>query len=276
VEPRDAATVMLVRDTPDLHVFMLRRNPRSEFVAGAYVFPGGAVDEEDSSPELIDRCHGRDPVGAELMLGLQGALRFWVAAIRESFEEAGVLVARDAAGEPVDIDAEGVPEALAADRIALLARERSFVDIVKGHDAFLDAGALAPVGHWITPEPAPRRYDTWFFVAPAPEGHVYEHDDDETVASVWMRPLDALAAARDKRIELIYPTYRSLQSLAAFSSSADLLEAVDAVWRDDPEPMRTVDRGEGRMLNLDMVDDAALAREAREHSSFTAVRPGRV
>jgi 8-oxo-dGTP pyrophosphatase MutT (NUDIX family) len=266
---------MLVRDTPDLHVFMLRRNPRSVFVAGAYVFPGGAVDDEDEEPELLERCHGRDAEDADRMLGFPGALRFWVAAIRESFEEAGVLVACDGAGEPVDVDLEGVPEALAADRTALLARERSFVDIVRGHDAYLDAGALAPVGHWITPELAPRRYDTWFFVAAAPEGHVYEHDDDETVASVWMRPLDALAAARDKRIELIYPTYRSLQSLAAFETSKELLDAVDAVWREDPEPMRTVDRGEGRMLNLDMVDDAELAREAREHTMSTIVRSGR-
>jgi 8-oxo-dGTP pyrophosphatase MutT (NUDIX family) len=266
---------MLVRDAPELQVFMLRRNPRSEFVAGAYVFPGGAVDDEDGEPELLERCHGRDPGDADRMLGLDGSLRFWVAAIRESFEEAGVLVACDEAGAPVDVEVEGVPQALAADRIDLLARRRSFADIVRGHAAYLDTGALAPVGHWITPERAPRRYDTWFFVAAAPEGHVYEHDDDETVASLWIRPIDALAAARDKRIELIYPTYRSLQSLAAFTSSAELLDAVDAVWRDDPQPMRSVDRGEGRMLNLDLVDDAELAREAREHTSFTSVRSGR-
>src|SRR5581483_2715225 len=154
VEPRDAATVMLVRDTPDLHVFMLRRSPRSAFVAGAYVFPGGAVDDEDAEPAMLRRCHGRDPADADRMLATPGALRFWVAAIRESFEEAGVLLARDGAGNPVDVDAP----------------------VLDGHGAVLDAGALAPIGHWITPAPAPRRYDTWFFVAPAPEGHVYEHD----------------------------------------------------------------------------------------------------
>ncbi|HZP29307.1 MAG TPA: NUDIX hydrolase [Acidimicrobiia bacterium] len=275
MEPRDAATVMLVRDTPDLHVFMLRRSPRSAFVAGAYVFPGGAVDDEDAEPAMLRRCHGRDPADADRMLATPGALRFWVAAIRESFEEAGVLLARDGAGNPVDVDAPGVAEALEADRLGLLARERSFADVLDGHGAVLDAGALAPIGHWITPAPAPRRYDTWFFVAPAPEGHVYEHDADETVDSVWMRPADALAAARDHRIDLIYPTYRSMQTLAAFPNTEALFDAVDDVWRDDPEPMRTVDRGQGWMLNLAIVDDAALEQDALDHAAFTVARPGR-
>jgi 8-oxo-dGTP pyrophosphatase MutT (NUDIX family) len=267
---------MLVRDTPDLHVFMLRRSPRSAFVAGAYVFPGGGVDGEDAEPELIARCHGRDPADADRLLGTPDALRFWVAAIRESFEEAGVLLARTAVGgEPVDVDAPGVALGLEGDRRALLSRERTFTDIINGHDAVLDAGALAPVGHWIPPMPAPRRYDTWFFVAPAPEGHVYEHDADETVASVWMRPVDALAAGRAGKIDLIYPTYRSLQSLAAFSTSAELFAAVDDVWRTDPEPMRSVDRGQGWMLALDMIDDADLERDALDHAAFTSARPGR-
>jgi 8-oxo-dGTP pyrophosphatase MutT (NUDIX family) len=267
---------MLLRDTPDLHVFMLRRNPRSAFVAGAYVFPGGAVDPEDAEPELLERCHGRDAADADSRLGTSGALRFWVAAIRESFEEAGVLLARSAVtGSPVDVDAPGVAIGLEADRRALLAHERTFTDVVKGHDAVLDTGALAPVGHWITPSPAPRRYDTWFFVAPAPEGHVYEHDADETVASVWMRPVDALAAARAGRIDLIYPTYRSLQSLAAFPTSTDLFAAVDEVWRRDAEPMRSVERGQGWMLALDMVDDTELERDAFDHAAFTVARPGR-
>ena len=267
---------MLVRDAPDLQVFMLRRSPRSAFVAGAYVFPGGAVDAEDAEPALLERCHGRDPESADRMLASDGALRFWVAAIRESFEEAGVLLARDAAGDPVDVAAEGVPEALAADRLALLARQRTFVDIINGHEAMLDAGSLMPMGRWITPAPSPRRYDTWFFVAAAPDGHVYEHDADETVASVWIRPLDALAAAREQRIELIYPTYRSMQALAAYTSSAELLEAVDAVWREDSEPLQVVDDHQGWMLHLDaVVDDPDLARDALDHATFTVARPGR-
>jgi 8-oxo-dGTP pyrophosphatase MutT (NUDIX family) len=266
---------MLVRDAPDLHVFMLRRSPRSAFVAGAYVFPGGAVDDEDSAPDLLARCHGLDARDADRMLETSGALRFWVAAIRESFEEAGVLLARSAErGDPVDVDAVGVAAALDEDRRALLRRERDFADIVRGHDAVLDAGALAPIGHWITPEPAPRRYDTWFFVGAAPEGHVYEHDDDETVASVWTRPKDALERARNEEIDLIYPTYRSVQALAAFDTSAELLAAVDRVWRERDEPMRIADRGQGWMLDLDVDDDAALERDALDHAAFTVARPG--
>ena len=95
VTPREAATVMLVRDAPQLEVFMLRRNLAVEFMGGAYVFPGGAVDADDRAPELLDRCHGRDDSSASTQLGLHaGGMAFWVAAIREAFEEAGVLLAR--------------------------------------------------------------------------------------------------------------------------------------------------------------------------------------
>jgi 8-oxo-dGTP pyrophosphatase MutT (NUDIX family) len=262
---------MLLRDAPDLHVFMMRRSPMSVFAAGAYVFPGGAVDEEDGDTALLDRCYGLDSDRADAMLGVPGALRFWVAAIRESFEEAGVLLARSAgSGEPVDVDAPGVAYGLDEDRRALLRRERSFSDIVRGYDAVLDAGALAPIGHWITPEPSPRRYDTWFFVAPAPEGHVYEHDADETVASVWVRPVDALAQARNGEIDLIYPTYRSVQAFVPYPTTAGAIAAVDAVWRDRPEPMREADRGQGWMLDLDVDNGDALERDALDHAAFTS------
>ena len=104
VTPREAATVMLVRDDPDLHVFMLRRNLNADWVGGAYVFPGGAVDPGDRAPAVLARCPDRDDADASAHLGLpEGGLGFWVAGVRETFEEAGVLLARSAAtGELVD------------------------------------------------------------------------------------------------------------------------------------------------------------------------------
>ncbi len=125
----------------------------------------------------------------------------------------------------------------------------------------------------------PRRYDTWFFVAAAPEGHVYEHDDDETVASVWMRPADALARARANEIDLIYPTFRALQVLAGFGRSADLLAALARAWRDDPQPMREVAPDQGWMLHLGGVPAEAsgvdeLEADALDHATFTVARPG--
>ena len=241
---------MLVRDARGeggsaLEVFMLRRTLAAEFMGGAYVFPGGAVDADDRGPELLRRCHGRDDSAASRQLGLHaGGIGFWVAAIREAFEEAGVLLARSAAtGRPVDLDAPGAAARLESARRAVGRGERPFVDVVVSEDLVLDAGALHLFSHWITPSGAPRRYDTWFFVAAAPEGHAYLHDDSETVASVWIRPADALARAEQGELEIIFPTMRNLEQLARFETARQLLDAVTA-----SEPRVVADAGGARIL----------------------------
>lgn len=245
VTPREAATVMLVRDAPQLEVFMLRRNLAVEFMGGAYVFPGGAVDAGDRAPELLGRCHGRDDSSASAQLGMHaGGIGFWVAAVRETFEEAGVLLARSAAtGRPVELDDPSVAARLEAARRAVGAGTRPFVDVVQDEDLLLDAGALHLFSHWITPAESPRRYDTWFFVAAAPEGHAYLHDDSETVASVWIRPQAALARAERGELEIIFPTMRNLEQLGRFPTAAELLEAVTA-----SEPRVVADAGGARIL----------------------------
>ena len=245
VTPREAATVMLVRDAPGLEVFMLRRTLAAEFMGGAYVFPGGAVDAEDRAPELLGRCHGRDDSTASTQLGLHaGGLGFWVAAIREAFEEAGVLLARSGAtGLPVDLGDSSAAARLETARRAVGFGERPFVEVIEDEDLLLDAGVLHLFSHWITPAGAPRRYDTWFFVAAAPEGHAYLHDDSETVASVWIRPADALARAERGELEIIFPTMRNLEQLARFATARDLLDAVTA-----SEPRVVADAGGARIL----------------------------
>jgi 8-oxo-dGTP pyrophosphatase MutT (NUDIX family) len=245
VTPREAATVMLVRDAPGLEVFMLRRTLAAEFMGGAYVFPGGAVDAEDRAPELLGRCHGRDDSTASTQLGLHaGGLGFWVAAIREAFEEAGVLLARSAAtGLPVDLGDPSAAARLETARRVVGLGERPFLEVIEDEDLLLDAGVLHLFSHWITPAGAPRRYDTWFFVAAAPEGHAYLHDDSETVASVWMRPADALARAERGELEIIFPTMRNLEQLARFTTAGDLLGAVTA-----SEPRVVADSGGARIL----------------------------
>src|SRR5437763_15548453 len=120
-----------------------------------------------------------------------GGRAFWVAAIRETFEEAGAPPARPAVtSRPVDLDDASVAARLEAARRAVGAGERPFVEVVEDEDLLLDVGALHLFSHWITPAGSPRRYDTWFFVAAAPEGHAYLHDDSATVASVWAPPKD--------------------------------------------------------------------------------------
>jgi len=135
--------VLLVRDAPDLQVFMLRRNLQSVFAAGAYVFPGGAVDPDDDGDVLVDGDAAPGDTGVPA--------RFRVAAIREAFEEAGVLLARDAAtGEPVDV------ASLSAVRQSLHRGDRSFTEIVGDLGVVLDTASLWPIGRFITPPGAPR------------------------------------------------------------------------------------------------------------------------
>lgn len=236
---REAATVMMLRDAPELQVFMLRRNPRIVFAPGASVFPGGAVDPTDRDPELLARCRGLDDDAASRLLGLpHGGLGFWVAAIREAFEEAGVLLAHSIA-----------PEGLDEARLALARGDLTFRDFVVGQDLLLDVRALHLFAHWITPPGAPRRYDTWFFAAAAPDGHPYRHDDDEMVASEWMSPADVLRQGERGEIDLFSPTQRSLGLLAKFGTAAAFLRAVHAAEAAADGPLLS-DRN-GAQLRLD-------------------------
>lgn len=232
VEVRDAATVMLVRDGAEgLEVFMLRRNLNSDFVGGAYVFPGGAVDDHDRHEDLEPVCAGRSDADASHRLGIgRGGLAYWVAAIRESFEEAGVLLAYGPDGALVDLDHDlALQERFVAHRHAVDRGERRLVDVCADEGLRLAADSIFYFSHWITPEGAPRRYDTRFFVAAAPPDQQPLHDDHEVIANLWVRPADALARYEAGEFELIFPTMRSLVSLSRFGTAAEVLAAAAAL-----------------------------------------------
>lgn len=256
VTPREAATVMLVRDDPDLQVFMLRRNLNADWVGGAYVFPGGAVDPGDRAEPLVARCPARDDASASAHLGLtEGGLGFWIAGVRETFEEAGVLLARSATtGDLVD-PSEPRLETL---RAGLNAGSLTFGDLVEAENLLLDVGGMEVFSHWITPEGMHRRYDTWFFVAAAPDGHAYLHDDGETVASIWIRPADALERADAGELELIFPTRKNLEALGRFERAQDLLDAVARATDVPPatQPKIISDSGGARIALPGDPDDA--------------------
>src|SRR5579864_3098593 len=232
---RDAATVMLVRDGPGgMEVFMLRRNLNSDFVGGAYVFPGGAVDEADRAADLEAICDGRTDAEASRILGVsQGGLAFWVAAIRECFEEAGVLLAcpqgGSEGGRVISFRDEAVAARFAAHRDARNAGTLRLVDLCRTEGLRLDARRIHYFSHWITPLGAPRRYDTRFFVAAAPPEQVPLHDDRETIAHEWVRPADALDRCEEGEIDLILPTIRNLEAIGRFERSEDLLAAAAAI-----------------------------------------------
>ena len=228
---RDAATVMLVRDGDDgLEVFMLRRNLNSDFVGGAYVFPGGAVDDADRHADLEAVCQGRSDDQASNMLGVdRGGLAFWVAAIRECFEEAGVLLAQDETGKVVSFADPPVADRFIVHRKAVDAGETRLVDLCRMEHLQLVADRIHYFSHWITQVGAPRRYDTRFFVTAAPPEQVPLHDDRETIANVWIRPADALRKHEAGELDLIFPTIKSLSAISRFAASSDLLAAAAAI-----------------------------------------------
>ena len=242
IAARDAATIMLVRDAqseagPALEVCMLQRHLNSDFVGGAYVFPGGKVDDDDRTPAAEEACALRSDAEASDMLGVDsGGLAFWVAALRECFEEAGVLLAYRADGstgdhtvlEAPDLDTRG---RLAALRVALNAGDVRFLEACRDEGLRLATDRVHYFSHWITPEPAPKRYDTRFFVAALPPGQEPIHDDHETVDTVWVRPDEALARARAGEFDLIFPTMKNLEAISRFATSGDLLAAAAAVER---------------------------------------------
>jgi 8-oxo-dGTP pyrophosphatase MutT (NUDIX family) len=229
---RDAATVMLVRDGADgMEVFMLRRNLNSDFVGGAYVFPGGAVDEEDRHADLEAVCRGLSDDGASARLDVaRGGLAYWVAAVRECFEEAGVLLAVDRdTGEVLSFADPDIAERFNGHRALVDAGERRLLEVCEMEHLLVAADSIQYFAHWITPVGPPRRYDTRFFVAAAPPEQHPLHDDRETIANIWVRPADALGMHDAGELDMIFPTIKNLEAISRFERSVDLLDAARAI-----------------------------------------------
>lgn len=229
--PRDSATVLLLRDEPGgLEVFMVRRHLNSDFVGGAYVFPGGGLDPSDLEPAVLARAEGLDSVTAGQRLGLppERAMAHFIAAIRETFEEAGILLA-DQGGAPV---AMRTPEELTrweGRRTALNDRmnAESWATLVAAEDLRLACGRLAYFAHWVTPEGTPKRFSTRFFAASVPDAQEARADDLEVEAGIWVRPQDALDARTRGELTMIFPTVKTLEELAGFTCAANVLAACE-------------------------------------------------
>jgi 8-oxo-dGTP pyrophosphatase MutT (NUDIX family) len=264
VPVRDAATVMLVRDGADgLEVFMLRRNLNSDFVGGAYVFPGGGVDPDDGTADVGSLCIGRDDARSSALLGVaSGGLAFWVAAIRESFEEAGLLLAVDDSGEIVRFDDPVVNERFVEHRRAVDSGERSLVDVAREEGLRLATDRMHYFSRWITPLGAPRRYDTRFFIAHPPEWQEPVHDDREVIANLWIRPEVALERHAAGAYELIFPTVRSLEALCRFDTADDAVRHAAEIAHVEPILPTMVDGEHGLRILLpgDEIYDAITSK----------------
>jgi 8-oxo-dGTP pyrophosphatase MutT (NUDIX family) len=221
VTPRPASTVLLLRDAAagnvdgksrdEIEVFMMVRHYEIDFNSGALVFPGGSVDGGDreiiANPALYSGGEGLD----------ESALSFRIAAIRETFEESGILLARPK-GSKVLVDARRAGEIEAANRAALCEGKISFLKVLTDNGMLLALDELVPYAHWITPEGMPKRFDTWFFLAAAPPEQVGAHDGKESTDSIWVSPREALEGGETGRFKLPFPTTRNLIKLGKQSS----------------------------------------------------------
>jgi 8-oxo-dGTP pyrophosphatase MutT (NUDIX family) len=215
VTPRPASTILLLRDsaaaTGEIEVFMMVRHYEIDFNAGALVFPGGSVDENDreiiANPELHSGGEGLDA----------GALSFRIAAIRETFEESGILLARPQ-GSKALVDAKRAAAIDAAHRATLCEGKTTFSKVLAGNALVLALDELVPYAHWITPEGMPKRFDTWFFLAAAPPEQAGAHDGKESTDSIWLSPREAVAGGESGRFKLPFPTTRNLIRLGKQAS----------------------------------------------------------
>lgn len=210
--PRDAATVMLLRPAPaGLEVYMLRRQASMAFAAGAYVFPGGSVDDRDADEEVAWAGPAAAEWGRVFASPPSVARALVCAAVRETFEESGVLLAGESAESVV---ADTTSADWEADRTALLDHSVSLAEVLARRGLVLRTDLLRPWARWITPVVEPRRFDTRFFAAALPAGQRTRDVGGEAAEVAWVRPTDALAASRRGEIRLFPPTAVSLSELA--------------------------------------------------------------
>ncbi|MEZ4287022.1 MAG: hypothetical protein R3A47_02515 [Polyangiales bacterium] len=212
VAPKDASTIVLLRDDPaGLQTFMMCRHQRSGFLGGAHVFPGGKLDDDDMSAALHERVDGVDPQTLLAELGeelpLERAVGLALAAVRETLEEAGVLF-----GTLTDAHQLAAARQQLNDRVP-------FTQVAAQHDLRFDLRALHPYARWITPIIENRRFDTRFYVATVPEGQIAEPDGTETVSASWMTPAQTLDRAKNGELVLAPPTQKTLEYLANFATS---------------------------------------------------------
>jgi 8-oxo-dGTP pyrophosphatase MutT (NUDIX family) len=244
--PRPAATVLLLRDgPPGIEVFMQVRHQDMKFAAGALVFPGGRVDPEDHAL-AADAALSPGTVG----LGpLDGALR--VAAIRETFEESGVLLARP----------RGNAALVSGERLrGLSAGGGGFARMLADAELVLAADLLVHFAHWLTPVHNPRRFDTHFFALAAPEDQLAAHDGTESVESMWIAPREAVAGSEAGRFKLVFATLMNLRRLDRYASTAEALAAAAhaKVVTVTPE---LVARGDGNIRQMRIPAEAGYGGE---------------
>ena len=249
-----SATVVLVRDAAaSPEVLMVQRHQRATFGA-VYAFPGGVVSAADEQAHPF--CRGVSAQEANQRLNVRdGGLDFYSAAIRELFEETGVLLARDAVSGAAPTDFNDRVGALESARDALVANENLWPDLLQQQGLVVTADALHYIGHWETPLPRKHRFSTRFFLALLPDGQEPLHDGRELIDSRWLTPARVLELAGAGDIEVAFPTARNLERLAEFSSLGALQAWARDCWRSGIPRVRPVILEDGDELRLAIPGD---------------------
>jgi 8-oxo-dGTP pyrophosphatase MutT (NUDIX family) len=230
--PQDAATVIIARNNNEgqYEILLMRRHSNQSFMGGAYVFPGGRLDEADCDPGLYPYIQGLTADSACRLLQEQDipqdkALGLFVAAVRETFEEAGVLLICGSSGEAIDFTDAETADRFRACRRALNQREMTVMEIARRENIRFAMDRLVPFAHWITPEIVPKRFNTRFFLAWLPDGQIPVHDSMELVESRWIAPEAALKLHQTGEILLMPPTLKNMEDLNVFRTADELFAA---------------------------------------------------
>jgi 8-oxo-dGTP pyrophosphatase MutT (NUDIX family) len=226
VAPRPAATIVLLRDgAAGMELLLMRRNRRAGFVPGAYVFPGGRVDGSDSTDDVLARVDdlsaGRAARRLELSDGDPPAISYYLAALREAFEETGILVGVREDGSAPAPAAED--ERVDAVRNDLMQDVISFGEALTRMECRLAGGAVEYIAHWITPEPEPRRYDTRFFAAKVASEAAAIVDPREMTDALWVTPAEALRRLDQGELPMVFPTIKTIEQLAGYGAADEAL-----------------------------------------------------
>ncbi len=224
IKPRQAATVILLResDPKGFEVFLTRRPDAMPFLGGMYCFPGGVVSKDDWSPRMIERCRGLAPEQARKIAGARfsprQALGFWVAAVRELFEEVGILLAVDSCGTAI------LPGKLCEKHRAAIDGSSTFLSLLQDEDLYCDLSSLVYFSHWQTPAQNALRFDTRFFIAALPRRQTPLETSEEVTHSIWLSPDLAMQRYGRGELPMIFPTFTSLRTLADFETVESVMK----------------------------------------------------
>ncbi|PKN18073.1 MAG: hypothetical protein CVU71_11165 [Deltaproteobacteria bacterium HGW-Deltaproteobacteria-6] len=231
--PKESATVILVRSNPESNweVFLACRHRNQSFMAAAYVFPGGQVDAADADLQLNNFIAAPDQFNPQALLQDPGlspemAQSIFICAIRETFEEAGILIAQDSGGHSLKFDSNQSIDRFADYRRELNAGQMTLKEIAEKENLLLSPEALVPYAHWITPEISPKRFSTRFFLAQLPEGQLTTTDCDELTDCLWGTPENILKMHDNKEVMLMPPTLKTLEELAAYTTIDALFSGI--------------------------------------------------